>query len=452
MVCIFSPQKQMGRPKKRRREGEVGEATKLQQNNVASIAALCKAIVERFNKVLLVIDAEAERLEQTGEKKPYRIGDNSAALQRLHTGTLDCPLGFDIEIGAQDYKRIAKMALKTEVYGNGSNPRPLLQLIKEAEDRQQRWHEDAEMNCVERAHMFGKQTPEGAKKSCHALGSEHIRMMIDRLKQKARQEAAEKAREKRQEAVEKVNKAKREEIKMQKQKKAELEKRPLVSPPVSSRDGHSIVTRLSRARPGAPDRDDIPGQSKGSITLASNSYKPCISNFDLGVNIFLANRQINAESSPIFYSANLFNFEGVPDLYAFLCHFQHRLSLMRKLGLTSVTSNPKTFRGALHVQGMPLHSVFPLLASAINLEAVYMHAPVWQSLGGRADIAARAFFQMGWTWMLACALAKGNKLGALDVIKLPEVTSELDQYGKWQVERAGQALFRSELAGRLTAA
>ncbi|KAH5283190.1 hypothetical protein HBI72_002650 [Parastagonospora nodorum] len=330
MVCIFSPQKQMGRPKKRRREGEVGEATKLQQNacctittiddpstyndfgiitppqfqesssfvndmgfadantlsqhmgsmdasglspisnidlqrdpaidpslwddsflpapivdqpgqetlapctclaamyltiselqsvqsfhfpqvviplrkamgvlsdlihcpqcpkdnfsaiqNVASIAALCKAIVERFNKVLLVIDAEAERLEQTGEKKPYRIGDNSAALQRLHTGTLDCPLGFDIEIGAQDYKRIAKMALKTEVYGNGSNPRPLLQLIKEAEDRQQRWHEDAEMNCVEREHMFGKQTPEGAKKSCHALGSEHIRMMIDRLK------------------------------------------------------------------------------------------------------------------------------------------------------------------------------------------------------------------------------------------------------------------------------
>ncbi|KAH4341493.1 hypothetical protein HBH98_178920 [Parastagonospora nodorum] len=307
------------------------------------------------------------------------------------------------------------------------------------------------------------------------------------LRQKARQEAAEKAREKRQEAVEKVNKAKREEIKMQKQKKAELKKRPLVSvfnesifpllelpaeirnmiyhhllvdnayairfqATVSSRDGHSIVTRLSRARPGAPDRDDIPGQSKGSITLASNSYKPCISNFDLGVNIFLANRQINAESSPIFYSANLFNFEGVPDLYAFLCHFQHRLSLMRKLGLTSVTSNPKTFRGALHVQGMPLHSVFPLLASAINLEAVYMHAPVWQSLGGRADIAARAFFQMGWTWMLACALAKGNKLGALDVIKLPEVTSELDQYGKWQVERAGQALFRSELAGRLTAA
>lgn len=264
---------------------------------------------------------------------------------------------------------------------------------------------------------------------------------------------------------------------MQKQKKAEVKKRPVVpvfngsffpflelpaeirnmiyhhllvdkdfaicfQATVSSRDSRSIVTRLSRAHPGAPDRDDIPGQTKGSITLPSNLYKPCISNFDLGINTFLVNRQINAESSAIFYSANMFNFEGVPDLYAFLCHFQHRLPLISKLVLSSVTSNSKTFRGALYLQRMPLHSVFPLLASAVNLDALYMHTPVWQSLGGRADIAARAFFQMGWTWMHACALAKGNKLGALDIIKLPEVTSELDQYGKWQIERARQAVLR----------
>lgn len=304
------------------------------------------------------------------------------------------------------------------------------------------------------------------------------------LRQKAKQEAVERAERKRQQAAEELKKAKIKEMKMGKQKKAELKKRPLVpvsngsifsflelpaeirnmiyhhllvdhaytirfQATVSSRDGRSIVTRLSRARPRGPDRDDIPGQTKGSITLASNSYKPCISNFDLGINIFLANQQINAESSPIFYSANMFNFEGVPDLYAFLCHFQHRLPLISKLGLSSVTSNRNKFHGALYVQNMRLYSVFPLLASAVNLEALYMHAPVWQSLGGRADIASRSFFQMGWTWMHACALAKGNKLAALDVVKLPDITSELDQYGKWQVEKAGQALFRRELAGYL---
>jgi hypothetical protein len=150
--------------------------------NIASVAALCKALVERFNKVLMVIDTEAERLEQTGEKKPYRIGDSNPNLHHLHTGTLDCPLGFNIEIGGQDWKKLAKTALRTEVYGNGSNPLPLLQLVKEAEDRQKRWHEGEAGNCAEREHMFGKRTPEDAKKKCEALGADHIRLMISLLK------------------------------------------------------------------------------------------------------------------------------------------------------------------------------------------------------------------------------------------------------------------------------
>jgi hypothetical protein len=146
--------------------------------NIASIVALCKAIVERFNKVLMVIDAEAVRLEQTGQKKPYRIGDNSPELHHLHTGNLDCPMGFNIEIEAKDWKRLAKTALKTEVYGAGSNPQPLLQLVQEAEQRQKRWHEDKEYHCAEREHLFGKRTAHDASKKCEALGAEQIRRMI----------------------------------------------------------------------------------------------------------------------------------------------------------------------------------------------------------------------------------------------------------------------------------
>jgi hypothetical protein len=146
--------------------------------NIASIAALSKALVERFNKVLMVIDAEAERMEQSGEKKPYRIGDNNPNLHHLHTGTLDCPLGFNIEIGAQDWKRLAKTALRTEVYGNGSNPLPLLHLVKEAEDRQKRWHEGKGIDCAGREQMFGERTAEDTKKKCEALGADHIRLMI----------------------------------------------------------------------------------------------------------------------------------------------------------------------------------------------------------------------------------------------------------------------------------
>jgi hypothetical protein len=147
--------------------------------NIASVVALCKAIIERFNKVLMVIDKEAERLEQSGEKKPYRIGDNSPELQHLHTGTLDCPMGFNIE--AREFRRLAKTALRTEVYGNGSNPQPLLQLVQEAEQRQKRWHEDKDNNRAEREHLFGKRTPGDTSKKCEALGAEHIRRMIGHL-------------------------------------------------------------------------------------------------------------------------------------------------------------------------------------------------------------------------------------------------------------------------------
>jgi hypothetical protein len=149
--------------------------------NISSIASLCKVIIERFNKVLMGIDAEAERLEQNGEKKPYRIGEANPALQHLHTGTLDCPMGFNIELEAKDWKRMVKTALKSEIYGNGSNPQPLLTLVEEAVKRQKRWHEDEEFYCAERRHLFGERN-ENAKKKCHALGADHIKHVIGCLK------------------------------------------------------------------------------------------------------------------------------------------------------------------------------------------------------------------------------------------------------------------------------
>ena len=149
--------------------------------NISSIVALCKALVERFQQVLRGIDAEAERLEHSGQKKPYRIGDMNPELQHLHTGTPECPMGFNIEMEPKDWKRLAKMALKTEIHGRGSNPRPLLQLLSDAEERQKRWHEDKEYQCAERRHLFGERHPVDSRKNCEALGAEHIRRVIGNL-------------------------------------------------------------------------------------------------------------------------------------------------------------------------------------------------------------------------------------------------------------------------------
>jgi hypothetical protein len=74
-----------------------------------------------------------------------------------------------------------KTALKSEIHGNGSNPRPLMKLVSEAEERQKRWHENVEFYCAERRHLFGDISAH-AKKSCEALGVDHIRRMIYYLK------------------------------------------------------------------------------------------------------------------------------------------------------------------------------------------------------------------------------------------------------------------------------
>ncbi|KAK3204039.1 hypothetical protein GRF29_106g1427830 [Pseudopithomyces chartarum] len=94
--------------------------------NIQSLNSLLGAIAQRFHKVLTAIDEEAARLEQAGEKKPFRVGDNSPQNAHLHTGTTDCPMGYDLNLDPQDWKKLAKLALKTEVLGGGHNPMPFM--------------------------------------------------------------------------------------------------------------------------------------------------------------------------------------------------------------------------------------------------------------------------------------------------------------------------------------
>ncbi|KAF2992941.1 hypothetical protein E8E13_000546 [Curvularia kusanoi] len=93
--------------------------------NVASLASLFKAIISRFAEVLGEVDREAASLRATGAKKPFRIGDLNPALQHLHTGTLDCPMGFNVELEPDVWVKLVKQALRTEMFGGGSNATPL---------------------------------------------------------------------------------------------------------------------------------------------------------------------------------------------------------------------------------------------------------------------------------------------------------------------------------------
>lgn len=89
-------------------------------------------------------------------------------------------MGFNIELEAKDWKRLAKTAVRGEVHGNGSNSRPLLQLLQEVTERQKRWHE----NCAQGDHMHSslfRPHDHDHKKSCEALGAERLRQSIENM-------------------------------------------------------------------------------------------------------------------------------------------------------------------------------------------------------------------------------------------------------------------------------
>ncbi|KAF2030161.1 hypothetical protein EK21DRAFT_112268 [Setomelanomma holmii] len=226
---------------------------------------------------------------------------------------------------------------------------------------------------------------------------------------------------------------------------------------ISKRDWRGIVKRLFQARPGDADRDDLPGQQKGSITKTSASYK----RFDgarrvpkqmiFAVHLLLICRQINNEAGSIFFGNNLFTFEAPAHLYTFLLHFNQRLPLVRKLGLAHYGMLPQTLPPAsmMHTQ---LNPFFAILATAVNLEALYLNIPIFQSLSSKALLAAEHLFGSAHVWMDALAVKHSNRLAVLNVLKLSPISTRVFAMTKWSVSKDGQEEFRVALAAKLTRA
>jgi hypothetical protein len=224
----------------------------------------------------------------------------------------------------------------------------------------------------------------------------------------------------------------------------------------SERDDRYIVHRLYRTRRGPADRDDLPEQTKGSITKSSKSYRlsPTFPQFAFGVNILQACRQTNAEAASIFYGSNMFGVESAPHLYAFLTHFQRRLPLVKRLGMSRMHPiTPKDSVLMNPVSSLPkelvwkgLRHVFPLLVRAENLEALYFHVLVLQSLSSMPVSAANELFDFGFWKMATLAKTKADDSAVLGILKLPAVSDKALMWPKWSKDQTGQDAFMNELA------
>jgi hypothetical protein len=161
-------------------------------------------------------------------------------------------------------------------------------------------------------------------------------------------------------------------------------------------------------------------------------------------------QQINAEAAPLFYGMNVFVFEAVPHLYAFLNHLGPRLPLVRQLGVASIYARPNF--GNFEPAGVKLIShitwdhMFPLLAHATNLEVLYMNTCIYQSFSSKPDLAARHFYHRAGVWLWAMVLSKRD---LLSIMRLPGLKENKVGNKQWVTTQKGQDEFLAELKRRL---
>jgi hypothetical protein len=110
--------------------------------NVMLLTTLLTTITDSYRKLILAIDVEAKRAKESGELKGFRVGDNSMERMHLHTGTPDCPMGFDIELDGEEWRKFARSVVKADVDGSRSGSRSIMGLANQLDERQRQWHSD----------------------------------------------------------------------------------------------------------------------------------------------------------------------------------------------------------------------------------------------------------------------------------------------------------------------
>ncbi|KAI9827485.1 MAG: hypothetical protein M1832_004835 [Thelocarpon impressellum] len=84
--------------------------------NTMLLGTLLPLIAEGYGRVLSWVDAEAA----TGKKKTMRMGEQSAETTSMHTGMPDCPMGFEIEMYAPEWRRLTRRVVLKDVTGSDS--------------------------------------------------------------------------------------------------------------------------------------------------------------------------------------------------------------------------------------------------------------------------------------------------------------------------------------------
>lgn len=105
--------------------------------NMMLLSTLLSLIVNEYSRLIAHIDERAAQEETI----TLRMGDVSPEKMHLHTGTANCPMGFNIELSSTEWCKIARKAVRQAVVGSDHSTRESFTgVIEELNQRQTAWH------------------------------------------------------------------------------------------------------------------------------------------------------------------------------------------------------------------------------------------------------------------------------------------------------------------------
>jgi hypothetical protein len=99
------------------------------------LGTLLPIVAQNYGETLKEIDRQARDLHERGEIKKMRVGDMNPLT--VHTGTPDCPGGFEIQMTPNEWRDMARKVVRTDVLCSDSG---LMSLVREMETRSKARH------------------------------------------------------------------------------------------------------------------------------------------------------------------------------------------------------------------------------------------------------------------------------------------------------------------------
>ena len=105
--------------------------------NLMLLTTLLTLITNEYAKLLGYIDQKASLADSV----PFRMGENAPEQMHLHTGTPDCPMGVNVNLSAEDFRRMAKKIVRERIFSSPhASEITLTGLLEALQRRQETWH------------------------------------------------------------------------------------------------------------------------------------------------------------------------------------------------------------------------------------------------------------------------------------------------------------------------